>query len=128
MRLRMTRLTLAFAAAALVASASAARAETPALPAAEEARVPFLHLGRMRTFRAIDQNIVYVQAQRRQWYRVLTMGPCPNLPWAHSIGVDTHGGAVFDRFSTLLVDGDRCAISSVVRSGEPPKRERRRRS
>ena len=127
----MTRFALALAlagAAALPGASPAAAADTPAMPAAEEARVPFLHLGRMRTFRAIDQNIVYVQAQRRQWYRVETMGPCPNLPWAHYIGVDTNGSAMFDRFSTLLVDGDRCAVSSVVRSGEPPRRDRRRRS
>lgn len=125
----MTRVALALAAAASLAGAAPAAAEKPeAVDAAEEARVPFLHIGRMRTFRAIDDEIVYVQAQRRQWYRVRTMGPCPNLPWAHFIGVDTRGSAIFDRSSTLIVDGDRCAISSVVRSGEPPRRERRRRS
>jgi hypothetical protein len=112
----------------LAAAPAAAGAKPEPIDVAEEARVPFLHIGRMRTFRAIDQNTVYVQAQRRQWYRVTTLGPCPNLPWARFIGVDTRGSALFDRFSTLLVDGDRCAISSVVRSGEPPRRKRSRRS
>jgi len=126
----MNKLLLAVGAlGSVVAAAPAAAAQKPEpLDLAQETRVPFLHIGRMRTFRAIDQNTVYVQAQRRQWYRVTTMGPCPNLPWARFIGVDTRGSAVFDRFSTLVVDGDRCAISSVVRSGEPPRRERRRRS
>lgn len=124
----MNRLAFLIGAAAALAAVAPAAAQKPgSTEAAEEARVPFLHVGRMRTFRAIDHNIVYVQAQRRQWYRVLTMGPCPNLPWARYIGVDTRGSAVFDRFSTLIVDGDRCAVSSVVRSGEPPRRERRRR-
>jgi len=125
----MKRLAIALGAAACLAGAVPAAAQKDEkIDFAQEARVPFLHIGRMRTFRAIDQNTVYVQAQRRQWYRVLTMGPCPNLPWARYIGVDTRGSAVFDRFSTLVVDGDRCAISSVVRSGEPPRRERGRRS
>ncbi|HYJ31574.1 MAG TPA: DUF6491 family protein [Allosphingosinicella sp.] len=122
----MNGLALALGAAAALVGAAPAAAEKPAVDAAEEARVPFLHIGRMRTFRAIDDETVYVQAQRRQWYRVLTMGPCPNLPWARFIGVDTRGSAMFDRFSTLIVDGERCAVSSVVRSGEPPRRERRR--
>lgn len=127
----MNRILLALGALASLAAAApaAAAAEQPEpVDVAQEARVPFLHIGRMRTFRAIDQDTVYVRAQRREWYRVTTMGPCPNLPWARFIGVDTHGSAVFDRFSTLIVDGDRCAVSSVVRSGEPPRRERRRRS
>jgi hypothetical protein len=124
----MNRIASALA-ALLLAGAGPAIAQKPeAVDAAEEARVPFLHIGRMRTFRAIDDETVYVQAQRRQWYRVRTMGPCPNLPWARHIGVDTRGSATFDRFSTLIVEGDRCAVSSVVRSGEPPRRERRRRS
>jgi hypothetical protein len=122
----MSKILLALGGLATLAAAGPALAKSEPLDLAEEARVPFLHIGRMRTFRAIDQDTVYVQAQRRQWYRVTTMGPCPNLPWARFIGVDTHGSSVFDRFSTLLVDGDRCAVSSVVRSGEPPRRERRR--
>ena len=125
----MNRFALVAAGAALLAGAAPAGAANPdAIDVAEEARVPFLHIGRMRTFRAIDDETVYVRAQPRQWYRVRTMGPCPNLPWARHIGVDTRGSAVFDRFSTLIVDGDRCAVASVVRSGEPPRRERRRRS
>ena len=116
------------AVAALTVVGAPAAAQPAAARAEVEARIPFLHIGRVRTFRATDQDTVYIQAQRRQWYRVTTMGPCPNLPWARVIGVDTHGGSTLDRSSTLLVDGDRCPIQSVVRSGEPPRRERRRRS
>jgi hypothetical protein len=55
------------------------------------------------------------------------MGPCPNLPWAHRIGVDTRGTPTLDRFSTLLVDGDRCPVRSVVAAdGPPPRRSHRR--
>ncbi len=123
----MKRILLPLAAAAgALAGAAPAAADPPRVDVAEEARIPFLHIGRIRTFRAIDQDTLYVRAQRRQWYRLETMGPCPNLPWAHVIGVDTHSGTTVDRFSTLLVEGDRCALRSVVRSGEPPRRARRR--
>jgi hypothetical protein len=124
--LAMNRTALAFAAAAALASPAAAEAP-PAAESVEEARIPFLHIGRMRSFRAIDRHTLYIQARRREWYRVTTFGSCLNLPWAHVIGVDTHGSPVFDRTSVLIVDGERCTIRSVVRSGEPPSRSERRR-
>ena len=112
------------AAAALPMPAPAAAADPPEAAAEEEARIPFLHLGRMRTFRTVGDDTLYVRSRSREWYRIETMGWCRNLRWAHHIGVDTNGSLTFDRFSTLIVDGDRCAIRSVVRSGEPPRRRR----
>jgi len=123
---------LALGAAASLASLSAApaHAETPPTTAATQAevRVPFLHIGRFRTFRAYDDETLYLRGSHRRWYRLTTLGPCPNLPWARVIGVDTNRGPTLDRFSTLIVDGDRCQLRSVVNSGEPPKRPRRGRT
>ena len=122
----MNRIVLAVAAAASLAFPAAAETP-PTVASVEEASIPFLHIGRMRSFRAIDRNTLYIQARRREWYRVTTFGSCINLPWAHVIGVDTHGSPVFDRTSVLIVDGERCSVRSVVRSGEPPSRRERRR-
>lgn len=118
------------AAAALSAGAPAAAGESPAPAASErEVGVPFLHIGRARSFRAVDRETLYIEARRREWYRVTTFGTCLNLPWAHSIGVDTRGSPVFDRTSTLIVDGERCQVRSVVRAdGPPPRKPRARRS
>ena len=123
--MKMTR-TFALAAAATLGGALPAAAAQPASqPIAEEreVRVPFLHIGRSRSFRAVDEHTVYLRAGRREWYKLTTFARCINLPWALNIGVDTRGGAL-DRTSDLLVDGERCALRSVVRSGEPPKRQR----
>ncbi|HEX8193945.1 MAG TPA: DUF6491 family protein [Allosphingosinicella sp.] len=119
-------LTFALAAAASLGGALPAAAQPESRPAIEEreASIPFLHIGRARTFRAIDDHTLYLRATNRQWYRVTTLGMCRNLQWAHNIGVDTFGSA-FDRNSFLIVDGERCALRSVVRSEEPPKRSRR---
>lgn len=118
-------LILALAAAFSLGGAvpAAAQPETGAAVDEREASIPFLHIGQARTFRAIDDETLYVRATNRQWYRVTTLGTCLNLRWAHQIGVDTFG-SVFDRNSFLIVDGERCALRSVVRSGEPPKRQR----
>lgn len=119
----MNKIVLSVAAAASLGGAVPAAAEAPpAEEAGEEVSIPFFHIGGMRTFRAIDQNTLYIQARRREWYRVTTFGSCLNLPWARSIGVDTRGSPVFGRTSVLIVDGERCNVRSVVRSGAPPSR------
>ncbi|HEX8644309.1 MAG TPA: DUF6491 family protein [Allosphingosinicella sp.] len=120
------RIIATLAAAASLGAVAPAAAE-PADEAAieEEVRVPFLHVGRFRTFRATDQRTLYIRATNRQWYRVTTMGPCPNLPWARAIGIDNRG-VTLDRFSTLIVEDDRCPVQSVVRTSAPPPRRTRR--
>ena len=128
--LMKNRLMLALAAAAAAFGGAVPAAAQPASSSSveeREVRVPFLHIGRARSFRAIDEETVYLRTGRREWYRLTTFSRCMNLPWALNIGVDTRGGPL-DRTSVLLVDGERCALRSVVRSGEPPKRPRRGRS
>jgi chromosome condensin MukBEF MukE localization factor len=50
-------------------------------------------------------------------------GPCFNLSHALRIGLDTRfNGDMLDNSSRLLVDGESCAIASLVRSGPPPRR------
>jgi hypothetical protein len=122
----MNGIALSLAGAALLAGSAVAAPAAPSGEAEAEARIPFLHIGRMRHFRAVDRETLYIQARRNEWYRVTTFS-CLNLPWAHVIGVDTRGSAVFDRTSVLIVDGERCSVRSVVPSGPPPSRRERRR-
>ncbi|HEX8526183.1 DUF6491 family protein [Allosphingosinicella sp.] len=120
----MKTIFLSFAAASALAAPAAAKPQPGTEP---EARISFFNLSHFREFHAVDQDTIYVRIRPRQWYRVTTLGPCPGLPWAHAIGVDTRGTSSFDRFSTLIVNGDRCGVSSVVRSDPPPSRPPRKR-
>lgn len=124
----MTRIILALAAAAMLGGAlpAAAKPAADAAHAGEEVRVPLFRLGSFRSFRAVDRETLYIRGPGRHWYRVTTMGPCPNLTWARAIGVDAGPVRTLDRHSILLVDGDRCPVRSVVRSGPPPRRQSRR--
>lgn len=126
----MKKIILSLAAAASFGGAAPALATGSAetFTGDREVRVPFLHIGRMRTFRATDDRNLYIRATNRRWYRVTTMSRCPNLPWARAIAIDNVASIPWlDRFSTLIVEDDRCPVQSVVESGEPPKRERRAR-
>ena len=124
----MKKLVLAIIAASLAVPALA----TPAVDAqhfakAEQARIPFPGF-RIRNFHADGRDVVYLQDQKRDWYRADLIGPCTGLPFARAIGIDTRGSSSFDRFSAVIVEGDRCQLLSLTRSAGPPKKAKKRRS
>lgn len=121
----MNRIALALAAAASFAAIAAAAPPRPAAPpppAGEEVSIPFVHFRGIQDFEADGENGVYLQDRSRNWYYAKLIGPCRELPWAIGMGVDTRGSPSFDRFSTLIVDHERCPLQSLVRSGPPPGR------
>jgi hypothetical protein len=123
----MKKTLLALAAAALAAPALAAPPAAPRPYSTEEVRIPFATFGGIRNFEADGTDAVYLQDRARRWYHAELAGPCQELPWAFGIGVDTRGSSTFDRFSTLIVGRDRCQLTSLTRSGPPPKKHRGRR-
>ncbi|HEY0084449.1 MAG TPA: DUF6491 family protein [Allosphingosinicella sp.] len=92
-------------------------------PQAEQARIAFPGF-RIRNFRAEGREVVYLEDQSRNWYRAELFGPCIDLQFANAIGIDTRGSSSFDRFSAIIVGGERCQLRSLSRSDEPPKREK----
>ena len=110
--------------------AAAAVAVTPALagasPAEKQASIPFVNHGGIRNFEAVDRDTLYIEDQHRHWYRAELMGYCPELDFAQAIGFETRGPDTLDRFGTLIVRGQRCALKSLVESGPPPKKAKRR--
>ena len=107
-------------------------AATPALaadqrgPREPEARIPFVGFNAIRTFRPVSDTIVYLQDQRRNWYRATLAVSCFNIQSALRLGVDTRYGGTLDNSSSFIVDGERCRIVSLVRSEAPPPRRRGR--
>lgn len=119
-------------AAAILAAAVPAMASQPApatkAPAPEEVRIPFVAFGALRSFRDDGDRIVYLEGTNRRWYKAELSGPCFNLPHALRLGFDTRfNGDTLDNTSTLIVDGERCRIASLVRADPPPQRRRSRR-
>lgn len=111
---------------ALSAALSVPAAASPAEPggaAPREERVPLVNFRGFRDFRAEGNELVYLRLSSRTWYRAELNGPCNELHRADTIGLDTRGSSYLDRFSALLVRGDRCQLKSLTRSA-PPARER----
>jgi Family of unknown function (DUF6491) len=114
---------LSFAILAAAALAGSAAAAPP--PHGREASIPFISHGGIRDFDADGRDGIYLRGRGRQWYHARLMGSCFNLPFAHAIGVQTFGSNTLDRFATLIVDGERCKIQSLVKSPPPPRKMRR---
>jgi hypothetical protein len=93
-------------------------------PADREVRIPFVQFGAIRGFRSDGDDVVYLQGRRRIWYRAQLNGPCINLPHALRIGLDQRYSSTLDNSSSLIVEGERCRIVSLVQ-GDPPRRRRR---
>jgi len=87
-----------------------------------ETSIPFAgHPRALRDFKALDDDVVYLQDRHRRWYRA-DLGHCSGLKWAHAIAYDTNGGLGLDGFGAILVDGERCPILSLTRSEGPPRK------
>ena len=114
----------------LMLSASAATPLIGASPAApgKDVSVPFANDGNIDDFRSDGDEAVYLEVNGFDWYHAQLLGSCNRLPYAQHIAVETRGTGTLDKFATLIVDGQRCPLTSLVRSAPPPKSPDKRHS
>jgi Family of unknown function (DUF6491) len=90
-----------------------------------EAKIVFPNYGAIRNFEADGNDGIWLEDRQRRWYYGELIGYCPDLNFANAIGFHTHGASVFDKFSTIIVRGDRCSLISLVTAEKPlPRKER----
>lgn len=87
----------------------------------EEARIHFVDHGAIRDWHPNGDKGLWIRANHKQWYYADLMFKCNGLRFANAIGFDTGPVGSFDKFSTVVVDGQRCPVTSVVKSDPPPK-------
>lgn len=143
-RIRAARIASGGLAAALVlgaatagAAATSGTAAAPAAPApgdlekkvhaaadgrGPQVSIPFADHGGIRDWRAIDRNTLLVQGNGNRWYRVELFSPCFDLPFADRVGFKSNATGEFDRFSSVIVRGQRCQVQSVTSAPPPPKK------
>jgi hypothetical protein len=110
----------AFVATGGVRAAEQAVAAEEAKLAGKETSIPFANMGGIRDWRAIDDSSLYVQDIQRNWYIARLSAPNSDLTFVTAIGFETKGTNQLDRFASLVVGGQRVALSSFVASGPPP--------
>lgn len=85
----------------------------------KEASIPFADMGSIRNFDPVDSHTLLIEDVHGQWYRASLMGPCIDLPFATAVGFDVGGTRTLDRFSSVIVNGNRCAFESLVATDTP---------
>jgi len=107
-------------AAPAASSAPDAAAGTSTAPP-KEASIPFANHGGISNWGVVDNRTLLIQGRSRQWYKATLFAPCIDLPFAQTIAFKTHGGS-FDKFSSIIVRGRRCSLSSMVEIPPPVKK------
>lgn len=90
-----------------------------------ETRIIFPNYGAIRNFEPDGNDGIWLEDRQRRWYYGEIAGSCPDLNFAQSIGFDTRGAPNFDKFSSIIVRGDKCQLTTLVTSEKPlPRKER----
>lgn len=90
-----------------------------------EAQIVFPNQGAIRNFEPDGNDGLWLEDRQRRWYYAEIAGGCQELNFAQAIGFDTRGSPRFDKFSAIIVAGERCPISSLVTAEKPlPRKER----
>lgn len=116
-------LTSALVAFAGYLTAAADSSSPPAKERSERAYIPFAHLGGIRDWRAVDNDTLYIEGRNDRWYRAELLGPCVGLTFETTIGFVLEPSGSFDRFSSIVADGQQCHLKSLEEVKGPPERD-----
>ena len=117
-----TQSSLIVAAAAMLAGCATGAAPEPT---GDQTAIPFISSLPSVEWKRVSDDAVYIRGGRGEWYLVRTSNRCTRLRTASALGFDTSALDQLDRYGALLVEGQRCPVASITRSGAPPKRARR---
>ncbi len=121
----MKNLALSLAAVLLPLSAAAAANE----PATEtralgvESSIVFPSDSSIRNWQADRERGIWIQGRGNAWYYGTFAGLCRDIDFAQAIGFETRGAGRLDKFSAIIVRGERCQLSSFVSSAPPPSKQ-----
>jgi len=86
----------------------------------DEAKIAFPNQGGIRDWKSEGDRIVYIQDRARNWYKATLIAPVPDLSFVNRIGFRTKGTDTFDRFSSIVIEGQPYALKSLVKIDDLP--------
>ena len=90
----------------------------------EEVSISFAQFGGIDDWRADGNKALFVKGRRNnEWYYAKLMSTCQGLSFAEAVGFKNEATSSFDKFSTIVVDGQPCQLTSLVKSAPPPKKK-----
>jgi hypothetical protein len=91
-----------------------------------EVSIPFVNMNQsIHGWQADGQTALWIQDAHNQWYYAKLMAPCNGLEFTARLGFEPKTMNSLDKFGYVIMpDKQRCAISSLTRSDEPPKEKK----
>ena len=108
------------------AAAPATPAPAAAAPAAKprpEVQITFADRGGIWNWSVVDNRTLLIQDRSRRWYKATLMVTCIDLPFDQKLGFESNADGSFDRFSAIQTRGQRCPLTSLVRSDPPASKK-----
>ena len=126
LRIKFAVVAAVLAALALTARAPSSRSASPdQAGSTPQVEIPFANFN-IYDWAADGERGIYIETLDHHWYYAKLFGPCINLPFATRVGFVTEpGNGVFDRFSSIIVQGQQCPVESLTKSGAPAARYKR---
>ncbi|HWJ69886.1 MAG TPA: hypothetical protein VNS79_07560 [Sphingobium sp.] len=84
------------------------------------ASIPFANHHGVRDWVAEGDQTIYFQDATRHWYRATLFTRSIDLPFAFAIGLDTGPIGTLDKWSSVIIDGQRYPLQSFERVSGPP--------
>ncbi|MBN1238963.1 MAG: hypothetical protein JXB36_10700 [Gammaproteobacteria bacterium] len=93
---------------------------SPGTAQSDRAVIHFADLnGSIRNWRADTDEAILIEGANRQWYRAEFFAPCVGLRFATTVAFVTDSLGNLDRFSSILVEGERCWFKTFERTNDP---------
>lgn len=106
--------------ALLIAPVLSANAATKSTTAQNNwVSIPFVNYGNIQDWRAVGRKAILIASSRRHWYKATFYSPCIDLPYALRVGFVTGPVGSLDKFSSILVHGQRCWFKSLKEVPSP---------
>jgi hypothetical protein len=91
-----------------------------------EVSIPFVNMNQsIHGWQADGQTALWIQDAHNKWYYAKLMAPCNGLEFTSRLGFEPKTMNSLDKFGYVVMpDNQRCPISSLTRSDEPPKEKK----
>jgi len=101
----------------------AVAADTSSTPSGQhpETSIPFANHGGIRDWQVLDDSSLLVQGNNGRWYLAKLQSPAFYLPFTERLGFATDPSGTLEKFSAVIVRGQRYPIVSLTRTDPPIK-------
>jgi hypothetical protein len=87
--------------------------------AEERTVMNFADMGGIRNWRPGANDSLLIEGRNGKWFRASFWGPCYDLKFVSAIAFVTEPTGELDKFSSVLVDGQRCWFRSFEKTTAP---------